>query len=127
MTKNTVWGSLLVLAMAGAGVVSLDIMNDWVGDWGALLWICGAFFFPFVAGLALGRAGVGRRGRAIGAVIGAAVVLVPSIGYAVTAAPDVAELRLPLLWAVFGPLAAVQGAIALPVGTSARSRAPQAQ
>ena len=42
MTRNTIWGSLLVLAMAGAGVVSLDIMNDWVGDWGALLWICGA-------------------------------------------------------------------------------------
>ena len=93
MTRNTIWGSLLVLAMAGAGVVSLDIMNDWVGDWGALLWICGAFFFPFVTGLALGRSGVGRRGRAIGAVIGAAVVLVPSIGYAVAAAPDIAELR----------------------------------
>ena len=84
-------------------------------------------FFPFVTGLALGRSGVGRRGRVIGAAIGAAVALVPSIGYAFTAAPDIGELRLPLLWAVFGPLAAVQGAIALPVGTSARSRTPQAQ
>ena len=61
---NTVWGSLLVLAMAGAGVVSLDIMNEWVGDWAAMLWICGAFFFPFVAGWRWGEpelAGAGAQ------------------------------------------------------------------
>ena len=123
LTKRTVWGSLAVLAMTAAGIVSIDVLDDWVGDWGTPLWIASGFFFPFVAGIAWGAGGLGVRGRLAGAVGGAAVVLAPSVGYALVEGPDLAELRLPLLWALFTPLAMAQGAIALPVGASARGGA----
>ncbi len=124
LTKRTrvLLGSVLTLAMAAAAFVSLDIMNGWIGDWGGPLWLFAAFFFPFLAGAAWGRSGAGRAGRAGGALIGAAIVLAPGIGYAVLRDPDLADLRLPLLWSVFTPLAMAQGAVALPAGTLGRKR-----
>lgn len=109
------------LAIVGGAVWSLTLLDDWVGDWGALLWLCGTFLLPFLAGLAWGAGGGGRVGRVAGALVGAALVLLPSL--AVDAARDAAAPNLGLLWAVYGPLAAAQGAITLPVGANGRSRA----
>jgi hypothetical protein len=120
MTQRMVWGTLMVLAMAGAAAVSLDIMNDWIGDWGALLWVCGTFFLPFLAGIAWGHGGSSLSGRIAGAALAAFLVLGPGIGYAIMRDPDLAELQLPLLWAVFTPLAVAQGVLSLPVGARVR-------
>ena len=120
--KSTVWRTLGVVAMGAAGVAVVSLLDDWIGDWGALLWLIAAFASPFFAGLAWGAGATGRRAVVVGAAVGAAVVLVPGLGYAAVRDADIAELRLPLLWAVFTPLAMAQGAIALPVGGSARRR-----
>lgn len=123
MTPRILWGTLTVAAMVAAALVALEILTDWVGDVGAPLWICAGFFFPFMAGIAVGPWGGTAAGRGAGGVIGAAFVLVPGAIYVLVQDPDVAEMRLPLLWAVLTPLAAVQGAIGMPVGASARRRA----
>jgi len=105
--------------MGALAVGSITILDEWVSDVGALVWILGAFWFPFLAGLALGSPRAkGPSGRAIGAAIGASVVLVPTIGYALVGRPDLAELQLPLLWALFTPLAMAQGAMAIPVAAN---------
>ena len=114
LAARTKWGTLATVAMTGLGIAVVPMLDDWVGDWGALLWICTAFLVPFIAGIAWGRGGLGRRGAAAGAVIGAAVVLGPGLGYPGSGGPE------PLLWALFAPLAMAQGAIALPVGALAR-------
>ena len=114
-------GSVAVVAMGALAVGSLGILNDWVGDLGAFLWVCAGFFIPFVTGIALGNRAMGASGRAMGAVIGAVIVLLPTIGYALIQKPDLAELQLPLLWATFTPLALAQGAIAIPVAAKRRS------
>ena len=106
--------------MGAVGVAAISLLDDWVGDWGAMLWVAGAFFWPFVAGIAWGAGATGRRAAVVGGAVGAFVVLVPGIGYALVRDLDLAALRLPLLWAVFTPLAVAQGAIALPVGGRAR-------
>ncbi len=120
--KRTVWGTLGVVAMGAAGVASLSLLDDWVGDWGASLWLIGAFMVPFLTGIAWGAGAVGRRAVAAGAAVGALVVLAPGLGYALVRGPDLPGLSLPLLWAVFTPLAMAQGAITLPIGGSARRR-----
>ena len=122
ITKRTVWGTLGVVAMGAAGVVVVSLLDDWVGDWGAVVWLVGAFVGPFFTGIAWGAGARGRRAVVVGAAVGALVVLAPGLGYALAGDADLAELRLPLLWAVFTPLAMAQGAIALPVGGSARRR-----
>ena len=122
ITKRTLWGTLGVVAMGAAGVASLSLLDEWVGDWGASLWLVGAFMMPFLTGIAWGGGATGRRAVAAGAAVGALVVLAPGLGYALVRGPDLAELRLPLLWAVFTPLAMAQGAITLPIGGSARRR-----
>ena len=65
---------------------------------------------------------MGRRAVAAGAAVGALVVLAPGLGYALVRGPDLPGLGMPLLWAVFTPLAMAQGAITLPIGGSARRR-----
>ncbi len=122
ITKRTVWGTLGVVAMGAAGVVVVSLLDDWVGDWGAVVWLVGAFVGPFFTGIAWGAGARGRHAVVVGAAVGALVVLAPGLGYALAGDADLAELRLPLLWAVFTPLAMAQGAIALPVGGSARRR-----
>jgi hypothetical protein len=117
------WGTLTVAAMVAAALVALDILTDWVGDYGAPLWISAGFFFPFIAGIAIGPWAGTPAGRAAGAVIGAAFVLVPGAIYVLVQDPDLSAMRLPLLWAVLTPLAAAQGAIGIPVAARARRRA----
>ena len=123
MTPRVIWGTVTVAAMVAAAVVALDLLADWVGDVGAPLWISAGFFFPFIAGIAVGPWGNSPAGRAVGAVVGAGVVLLPSVVYVLAQEPDLSAMRLPLLWAVFTPLAGMQGAIGMPVGASARRRA----
>ena len=108
--------------MGAAGVAVVTLLDDWIGDWGAFLWLIAGFASPFFAGIAWGAGATGRRAVVVGAAVGAAVALVPGLGYALVRDLDITELRLPLLWAVFTPLAMAQGAIALPVGGSARRR-----
>ena len=121
LNKRTVWGTLGVLAMIGLGAVVIDILNEWVGDWGTPFWIGCGFFIPFLGGLVWGAKGDSTPGRLAGAAVGAAVVLVPAIVYIVVSNPDLGETRLPLLWALFTPLAMAQGAMGLPVGASTRA------
>ena len=116
------WGTLGVLAMGAAGVAVVSLLDDWIGDWGAFLWLIAAFSVPFVAGIAWGAGARGRRAVVGGAAVGALVALAPGVAYALVRDADLAELRLPLLWAVFTPLAMAQGAIALPVGGGAQRR-----
>jgi len=123
MTPRVIWGTVTVAAMVAAAVVALDLLADWVGDVGAPLWISAGFFFPFIAGIAVGPWGNSPAGRAVGAVVGAGVVLLPSVVYVLAQEPDLSVMRLPLLLAVFTPLAGMQGAIGMPVGASARRRA----
>ena len=121
VSKRTLWGTLGVLAMIGLGAPAIDILNDWVGDWGTPFWIGCGFFVPFLAGVVWGAKGYSTPGRVAGAVVGAAVVLVPAFIYVLVSDPDLAETRLPLLWALFTPLAMAQGALGLPVGASTRA------
>ena len=120
-TNRTLLGAALTMAMAALAVGALGILDDWVGDLGGLLWIAAGFWWSFAVGIAWGPGGNGMTGRIVGGIIGAAVVLVPSVGYAIVEQPDLAELRLPLLWALFTPLAFVQGLLSLPVGARVRS------
>jgi hypothetical protein len=123
VTKRTVLGTSAVAGMTLLAAVSIDILNQWTGDLGAVLWISAGFFVPFVTGVVWGPGGLGILGRIAGAVIGAVIVLAPGIGYVLVERPDLSELRLPLLWGLFTPLGIAQGTIALPVGASARRRA----
>ena len=122
ITKRTVWGTLAVAAMGAAGIAVVSLLDDWLGDWGAPLWLVGAFVGPFFVGIAWGAGARGRRAAVVGAAVGALVVLAPGLGYALVRDVGLAELRPPVLWAVFTPLAMAQGALALPVGASARRR-----
>jgi hypothetical protein len=124
LTKRTrvLLGALLTTAMAVAAFVSLDIMDGWIGDWAGPVWVIGAFVFPFTCGLVWGASAQGTPGRVAGAIIGAAMVLLPGIGYALLRDADLSELKLPLLWAIFTPLAMIQGAMSLPVGALGRKR-----
>ncbi len=120
LTNRTFLGAVLTFAMTALAVGAIGILDDWVGDVGALLWISAGFWWSFLVGIAWGNGGNGRTGRIVGGVIGAAVVLVPGVGYAIVEKPDLAELQLPLLWALFTPLAFVQGVLSLPVGARVR-------
>ena len=120
LTKRTVWGTLGVVSMALLAAGTIEILDDWVGDWVTMLWLAGGFVIPFMVGLAWGRGGLGLTGLISGALVGALLVLVPGIGYALMEDPDLVELRLPLLWGLFTPLAMAQGAIAFPVGVTSR-------
>lgn len=122
LTKRTLFGTTITFAMTALAVVSIDILNDWIGDLGAMLWIASGFFWPFATGVAWGIRGNNRTGRVVGGFIGIAIVLLPGIGYAIVESPDLAELQLPLLWALFTPLAFAQGMITLPVGARVRNR-----
>jgi uncharacterized membrane protein len=123
LTQRRILGTLAVAVMAALALGTVDILNDWIGDWGTPLWIAGAFFIPFVVGIAWGAGGLGTAGRVAGALVGAAVVLAPGLGYAIIEDPDLTAQRLPMLWALFTPLAMAQGAITLPVGASVIKRA----
>jgi len=122
LTKRTVFGTTLTLAMTALAVGAIDILNAWIGDLGAMLWIAAGFWWPFAAGIVWGSGGNGTTGRITGGIIGGSIVLVPGICYVVIVRPDLAELQLPLLWALFTPLACAQGALTLPVGARVKNR-----
>ena len=120
LTNHKPTGTALTFAMTALALVTIDILNDWVGDVGALLWIASGFWWPFLVGIAWGHTGGGKVERFAGGIVGAAIVLVPGVGYAIFEQPDLAELHLPLLWTLFTPLAFAQGALSLPMGVRVR-------
>jgi hypothetical protein len=105
-------GTAGVVAMLAAGYVAIDIFIGWVGNWHGPLWMVGAWVLPFFTALAIGPRAAGRWSPALGA----GVALAP---------PDISGERLALLWAVFIPLTAAQGALGFPVGARVRARSAQ--
>lgn len=121
-SRQQLAGTVVVLIMGALAIASIDALNEWVGDVGALLWICAGYWFPFIFGIALGPMGAGLRGRVIGALTAAGFVIVPTVGYVLVERPDLSETGLPTIWALLIPLALAQGAIAMPVGASVRAK-----
>ena len=120
--------SLAIAVLGAATLVSLGALLDWLGDWVALLWTCGTMFFPWVAGMAVGRRiGVDTPAKLAGAAIGIIVVIAPLYAFAAMPFRDVPTGGgWWTLAGTFAVLGAVLGAMALPVGVrvrSARSRA----
>ncbi len=115
-------GTFGVMAMTAMAMGAVGVLDDWIGDLGALLWVAGAYFIPYLMGIALNQHAIGSQGRLIGALTGALVVVAPTVGYAMVMQPDLAEIQMPLLWAFFTPLSLAQGAIAMPVGATVRGR-----
>jgi hypothetical protein len=124
VTRRQLLGSVGVLGMAALAAGSAKVLDEWIGDLGAMLWIAGAFFIPYLTGIALRQRGAGNQGRMIGALVGAATVVLPTVGYALVIQPDLAEIQMPLLWSLFTPLSLAQGAIAMPVGATVRRSTP---
>ena len=114
--------SVGVFVLAAGLVYALGILHAWVGDWAALLWVCGTLFFPWTAGVALGSRIGEKAGWTVGGAIGAAAALGPLALFAGTAleGPPAADLRL--LSLIFTPVAAVNGAMGFPVGANVRGR-----
>jgi hypothetical protein len=121
-SRQQLAGTVVVLIMAALAVGTIDALNDWVGDVGALLWLCAGYWFPFIFGIALARMGMGLRGRVIGALVAAAFVIVPTVGYVLVERPHLYEVGLPTIWTLFIPLSMAMGAIAMPVGASVRAK-----
>ncbi len=120
ITRRQLLGSVGVLAMTALAAGSAKVLDEWIGDLGAMLWITCAFLIPYLIGIGLRQRAAGTQGRLIGALVGAATVVLPTVGYALVTQPDLAEIQLPLLWALFTPLSLAQGAIAMPVGATVR-------
>lgn len=112
-----------VVAMALATVVVVTALDDWIGDLGALLWVCACFFIPFIAGIAWGMSGLGVRGRLAGALLGGTIALVPSLTLPLAGVGPMNDgATVSIVLVVFTCLGMAQGAIALPVGASARKK-----
>jgi hypothetical protein len=106
--------------MTVVAVATVQALDGWIGDLGAMLWLVGAFLIPYLTGIALRQRADGVQGRLIGALVGGAIVVLPTTGYALVMQPDLAEIQMPLIWALFIPLAFAQGAIAVHVGGTVR-------
>jgi hypothetical protein len=106
--------------MAVMAVGTVQALDAWIGDLGAMLWLAGAFFIPYLAGIALGQRAGGGQGRLIGALVGGTTVVLPTAGYVLVVRPDLVEIQMALIWALFTPLALAQGAIAIQVGSTVR-------
>lgn len=128
---------VLTLGMTVASLFALRDLDRVGGDWTGLLWVSGAYFLPFLSGIALGPRWRGRAGVAMGALLGALIAAVPTLilwatdaGIATSASfmsPVLSGAPGPAAGTVYGrvllvfvPLAAVQGAIAVPTGARAR-------
>ncbi len=121
--------SLAIAVLALATLVSLGALRDWLGDWAALLWTCGTMFFPWVAGMAVGRRiGVSAPAKLTGAAIGVVVVIAPLYMFAAMPLRDVPTSGDWWMLAVpFGALGAVLGGMALPVGVRVRNARTRAE
>ena len=118
--------AMVALAMGGLAIVAIMTLDDWLGDWVGPVWLLSPFLAAFIAEMALGQRATGRRGIAIGVVIGVGVVALPSAGYVLAQASTgndvanvIAELELGRLWAVFLPLGALEGGLWGSLGASA--------
>lgn len=112
----------LVALMGAATFFVLDNAEPWAGDWVGPVWVCMGFFTPFLAGLAAGRVAFGRTSYIAGATFGIATVVLPSLFYFGTGERGHVEHQMWVFFAAFIPLAAVQGAITMPVGVGVRLR-----
>ena len=121
--------SLAIAVLGGATLMSLSALRDWLGDWAALLWMCATMFFPWVAGMAVGRGiGVTAPARLMGAAIGVIVVIAPLYAFAAMPLRDVpADGDWWMLAGPFAALGAVLGGMALPVGVRVRSARRRAE
>ena len=115
--------SLAIAVLGLAALVSLSALRDWLGDWAALFWTCATMFFPWVAGMAVGRRiGMDATAKLTGVAIGIIVVIAPLYAFAAMPLRDAPTdgdwwtLAVP-----FTALAAVLGGMALPVGVRVRS------
>ncbi len=114
--------SLAIVVLGAATLVSLGALRDWLGDWAALLWMCGTMFFPWASGMVVGRRiGVNATAKLTGAALGVIVVIAPLYTFAAMPLRDVpANGEWWLLAGPFGALGAVLGGVALPVGVRVR-------
>ena len=107
------------------GITTFFALNNavhWAGDWLTLLWICSAFFFPFLVGIMVGKPIIGRKSEILGSFIGFVVVIAPGWVYLATGDRNYVEHSMQNFYIAFVPLAIVQGFITMPVGVAARIR-----
>jgi hypothetical protein len=103
------------------------VVNDWLGDWIALLWLSGPFTGSFFAGMGAGPVVRGAWSVSVGAAVGMAIVVLPSVGFLLAsvssgqeASAVIAAHDLWRLWGYFTPLGAVQGALFWSLGITSR-------
>jgi hypothetical protein len=118
-------GTAGVVAMLAAGYIAIDIFDEWVGNWHGPLWMVGAWVLPFFTALAIGPRAAGRWSPVLGVVVALTEIIVPLALMVALVPPDVSGERLALLWAVFIPLVAAQGALGFPVGARVRAKSAQ--
>ena len=109
-------GSVGTLALTGLAIGAMGLIDEWLGDVVALLWLVGVFLFPWLAGMGLRQRAAGLQGRIGGAFVSALVVAIPMVATLLIQDPDLDAIQLPLLLALFVPLSLALGAIAMPVG-----------
>ncbi len=127
LSTNQFIRSALVLATAGMAVMAAGVVDDWLGDWVAMLWLVGPFIGAFFAGMTAGPIGHGAWSVVVGAVIGMAIVVLPSVGFLLAsvgggqeASAVIADHDLWRLWGFFTPLGAMQGALFWLMGITSR-------
>ena len=113
---------LTITFMGFAAFYALTNAEPWAGDWIAPLWICSAFFVPFVMGLVIGSPISGKISVLLGSIIGLAVVIVPGWIYMATGDRNSTEYSMQNFYLAFIPLSILQGLITMPVGVAARIR-----
>ena len=111
---------LVVTFMGVASFIALGNAEPWAGDWVTPVWICSAFFFPFLFGMAVGKPISGRKSALAGSLIGLIVVVVPGYLYMATGDRGYTEHAMQNFYIAFIPLSIIQGSITAPVGVAAR-------
>lgn len=123
MTKATLYfRSGFVIVVSVALLISLDSINEWIGDWGALFWVCSTLLFPWFTGIAFGTRFSPLRGRIVGVLLAVMVVLIPLSLFVVTSLQDPNDTQVLVAATLFCSVAAVNGAMAYPVGVRVRRR-----
>ena len=132
LTAALIARGVMAVATGAVAAIAAFELDDWLGDWVGSLWLLGPFAAAFIAGIAWGGGATGKRGAILGAVVGAAVVLVPSGGYLLYVeavgrdlGAEVSDLDLPRLWLAFFPVAMVFGSLGAPMGSAVRTSLQQ--